>query len=143
MKYYKQRTGYTCGIACARMVLHAVGRKTSRDKLIWMMKPTRKTGTHNHMFPRVAEKLKLSYVVVRNSSWQDLRKAFNSGFVIIVCYWLEDDKTGHYAVLKKINKNDIVLMDPWYGPEHKVSRAWFLKNWHGTQEMRWFFGVKS
>lgn len=143
MKYYKQRTGYTCGVACARMVLHAVGRKTSRDKLIKMLRPTKETGTHNHAFPRVAEKLKLSYVVGRDSSWQELRRIFNAGYVIIVCYWLEDEKTGHYAVIKSVNNDGVVLMDPWYGPMHKVSKSWFLRNWHGTQEKRWFFGIKS
>ncbi len=134
MKYHRQKTEYTCGIACMQMLTGL-----SERKLMKLLKPTKKRGTENKAFTETAKKLKLSYVVRRNSNWETLKR-LHKRYKIIVCYWIEEEKTGHYAVVKTVGK-DIVLMDPYYGPNFKLSKQKFMKKWYGLEEKRWLFGL--
>ncbi len=142
MIYFKQSSDWTCGPACMRMVLHSFGIKKSDTQLIKLMHSNKLRGTLNREFPALCEKLRLSYVVRRNGSVGEI-KEFLPWCKIIVCYWLPDEKTGHYAVVRKINKNRIYLIDPWFGPNHSLPLSYFNRNWRGKEEKRWFIAIKK
>lgn len=135
MKYQHQNTDYTCGIACMQMLTGI-----SEQKLIKLMKPNKKTGTMNKAFPELAEKFRLNYIVERNSDWDILKNLHKHGYKLIVCYWIAEEKTGHYAVVKSVGTG-ITLMDPYYGAHLKLSKKDFVKKWYGTEEKRWLFGI--
>lgn len=135
MKYQHQNRDYTCGIACMQMLTGL-----SEQKLIKLMKPTKKRGTENKAFPELAEKFRLNYIVERNSDWEILKNLHKHGYKLIICYWIKEEKTGHYAVVKNISKG-ITLMDPYYGPNLKMSKQKFMSKWHGLEEKRWLFGI--
>ncbi len=140
MKYFKQSADWTCGPACMHMVLASFGIRKSEKALARLMHSNKRIGTKNYEFPALCEKLKLSYVVRRNGSIGEI-KEFLPWCKVIVCYWLPDEKTGHYAVVKKIGKR-IHLIDPWLGSNHSLSIAYFSKHWYGKEDRRWFIAIK-
>ncbi len=130
-----------------RMVLGAVGIKMTEKKIAALMETTKKHGTWNKSFPELAEKMKLSYIVARNSSIRELKSIKKQGYLIIVGYFHKPENMGHYAVVKKISGKTIYLFDPFEGFSHYYFLEEFDKIWRndpkGDNEKRWFFGVKS
>lgn len=146
IKYFKQETNYTCGAAAMRMTLSKFGINKSEKQVCKHLGTNKVRGTWNKSFPEFAEKMKLNYIVRRNSNIKELKKAFLEGFAVIVCYYIPKDKVDHYAVVKKINNQSIILMDSYYGDNLIIKINDFLKNWNSDsrwdKEKRWFFGVK-
>jgi ABC-type bacteriocin/lantibiotic exporter with double-glycine peptidase domain len=103
-----------------------------------------KSGTHHNEFPKIAKKLKLNYVVgAKNSTFKELNQAIKKNYTVIICYFDKRLQEGHYAVVKKIDKRRIYLLDPTSGPNESYSRAHFRKIWHGYYTYNgWFFGIK-
>lgn len=146
IKYYRQETNYTCGASAMRMALSRFGINKSEKQICKMLGTNKVRGTWNRSFPELAEKLKLNYIVRRNSSIYELKKAFLDGFVIVLGYYIPKGKVDHYAVVKKVDNKNIILMDPYYGDNLLIKINNFVKNWNSDsrwdKEKRWFFGVK-
>ncbi|MFZ6015628.1 MAG: cysteine peptidase family C39 domain-containing protein [Patescibacteria group bacterium] len=149
--YHKQETNYTCGAACMRMALEALGIAKTEKQIANLLKTNKVSGTRTPQFPRVAEKFKLDYRIERNNTTiRQLKKAHKNGFVIILNYMLPTQGE-HYAVLSKIGREYIYLHDPWVGPDTKYPIRTFLKIWRGAgpgkrgsdNEKFWFFGIKK
>ena len=142
--FYKQQTDYTCGPASMRMILSALKIKKSEKELAQLLKTRRKTGTKNKSFSLLAKRLNLPSIAKKNSSFQELKAYQNKNYLIILNYFHPEEKIGHYAVLKKIDKKYIYLLDPAFGKNHKYSLAEFKKIWKGKHEKtrRWFFALK-
>jgi ABC-type bacteriocin/lantibiotic exporter with double-glycine peptidase domain len=145
--YYKQETNYTCGAACMRMALEFFNIIMTEKQIAKLLGTNRVSGTRNKNFPIIAEKLKLSYIAMRNGTINDLMVYKKKGFIIITCFFYPPDKTGHYSILKKINSKLIFFWDPFLGENHKYKISYFEKNWKGDPkydgEKRWFFGIKK
>jgi len=147
LKYYKQKTKYTCGPAAMKMVLDSLGIKETEDMLSKVMKSNKIKGTSNKRFPGVAEYFKLDYVVKRRSNLKKLKWYLKKDYKIIICYYDESTKEGHYSVIKKIGARYIYLLDPWYGPDKKFLLDNFKKIWKnspkGDKEYHWFIAIKK
>lgn len=145
--YFRQERIWTCGAASVRMVLAAFGIKRSENQLMKMLKTSKKIGVKNRRFSEIAERYKLSYIVRRNSSLRHLRRYLKRKFIIIVHYYVPRLKEDHYAVVKRISKERIFLLDPWFGDNHSIDLEKFMKIWkenpkHG-KEKKWFIGIKK
>ena len=138
--YHHQETSRTCGPAAARMALEALGILATEHQLAKLLH----TGdqTLNAHFPRLAEHYKLNYIVKRHATYANLADAAGQGYEIIVCYFDEKERVGHYAFVQKIGASTIHLFDPWYGPYTQFSRKEFVHVWHNgfENEERWFIG---
>lgn len=147
IKYYKQEQEHTCGAAAMRMVLESLGIKKSEKELISLLKTNTKVGTWHYQMSALAEKYKLNYVVNRNASIKELKEFLKNKYLIIVCYYLVEEKTAHYAVVSDIDDKNIYLHDPWLGANHKLSLSYFRKNWVSDKiyekEQKWFIGIKK
>lgn len=145
--YFKQGVDWTCGAASMRMVLASFGIRKSEKEIVGMLGTNKTRGTKNKAFSALAEKLKLSYAVKRNSSLVDLKFFLGRGYKIIICYFILEEKTGHYAVVSKISRDKIHLLDPIYGEEHTLSLKEFVKIWKNNpkydNEKGWFIGIKK
>ena len=145
-KFYKQETNWTCGPAVARMLFESVGIKKSEKEFIKPLKSNKIRGTYHENFPALAEEFKLDYVVNRNSSIDDLKFFLNNNYIVMVCYFIPEEKTDHYSIVKDIDSSFVYFYDPYYGENHKLSLKDFEKNWKFytkySKEKRWFFGVK-
>ncbi|MBI4147009.1 peptidase C39 family protein [Candidatus Woesearchaeota archaeon] len=141
--YYKQQTDYTCGAACMRMALTALGINKTEKQLAKLMGSAPKVGTWYKEFPALAEKYTLNYVVNRNSTLADLKR-LSKTYIVIIAYYLPEEKCGHYAIVRKIDQR-IHLIDPEYGPKHLLPVRTFLQRWHGHKDKkrRWMFGMRK
>ncbi len=142
LPYHRQLKDWTCGAACARMVLDGLGFDFSENELASLLKTTKKSGTFHKEFPKLFERLNVKCSVRHNSSLSAVKDFLNSGYIVVVCYWLSDDKTGHYSILKRIDSDVVNVEDPWFGPFHVLKKSWFLKNWKCTSGRRWLCAVK-
>lgn len=143
--FFRQETDYSCGLASMRMVLTSMGiTKTEKELEILMNYYTDGKAVWHKSFSNLAEELKLNYVTIRNSSLRDIRKLLDEEFRIIVAYFLPRQKVDHYSVVRDLNKSHIFFLDPWFGPKHKYTCRYFVKNWFDLEnERRWLFGVKK
>lgn len=143
--YHEQESAYTCGAASLRMAFEYFGIKKSEKQMARLLGTNKVKGTWEKDFPRIAEKYKLSYVVEHDGSLKDLIEFYNEGHVIIICFHDPTEKEDHYSVIKKINKKEILLADPWFGPEKKFKTSFFKKIWRTISEkdLRWFIALKQ
>ena len=147
LPYYEQEREHTCGPASGRMILASFGVHRREHDIARVLR-TRKTGTNDDAFIILAKKYQLKYLFMKNADLQKLKTLQKNGYKIIVSYWYSPDKSGHYAVLKKIGSKYVHLFDPWAGPKHKYSLAYFFKLWDWSlckepdTNRRWFFAVK-
>ncbi|MFA5070880.1 MAG: cysteine peptidase family C39 domain-containing protein [Candidatus Pacearchaeota archaeon] len=145
--YHKQETEYTCGAASLKMILEYFGIEKTEKELMKMLKTNEVRGSLTKDFFPVLKKLKLNYLVKSNATIRELKKFQKQGYMIIVCYYLPEEKCDHYAVLRKIDFRFIHLFDPWYGPEHKLKIHDFEKLWHSDfnveKQIRWALAIKK
>lgn len=150
--FYMQETDYTCGAACMRMALEWFGmRKTEMQvaMLLGTVLPGGRgiVGTRNRNFPELAERLRLDYIVERNSSIKRLAELVERGWIVIVGYYIAQKMEGHYALARRIDSRFIHFWDPWFGPGHKYELREFLKLWKNDpkddNERKWLFAVKK
>jgi len=146
--YFEQETAYTCGPAVMRMALAVLGIKKSEKQLVKLLRTNKVIGTWVKNLPRVAEKFKLTYLVARGASVEDLRQLIKWKYVVIVCYYYQPEKISHFAVVHKVDAKNIYLLDPWNGQDHKYSISYFSKIWKkmyrgARAEKRWLFAVKK
>jgi len=146
-KYHEQETEFTCGPAVMRMVLSNHGIDKREKEVAKILRTNKVRGTYLRELPRLAEKYRLSYVVKRNSDINDLRVLDKLNFTIIVCFFDMKSKEGHFAVLKKITKNNIYFWDPYWGPHRKFSLVYFNRIWwlgpSDEPDRRWLFAIKK
>ena len=146
LPYFKQETSYTCGAAALRMVLASIGIKKTEKQVAKILGTNKRNGTLHDDFFKVAEHLKLKYIVERRSSVKDLKKLQEKNYRIIVNYLLPVSKVGHYAVVREVHSKYIRLLDPLIGPDQVYPMSYFIKNWKSGFEKdysRWFFAVKK
>ena len=147
--YYKQEKVWTCGAAVLRMALASFGIYKNEKQVVQLLGTNNKIGTANRNFPRFAEKNKFTYAVGRNSSFADLQLFLRNGYRVIVCYYSLKEKSGHFAVVKKINSQRIFLLDPSTGENISYLLANFYSLWGKIDlrlrdgQKRWFFALKK
>lgn len=144
--YYKQETQWTCGAASMRMVLASMGKVCSERYIAKLLKTSKRTGTkHKHMV-QLAEQYKLTYVVSRNASLEDVAFFLKRKYRVIVCYQHPKDNAGHYAIVRGLTQKRIRLLDPLDGPGVSYSRAYFEDIWRDDpdddNERHWLLGIK-
>ena len=99
------------------------------------------------VYPDIAEKFKLNYVVIRNGTILNLIYYLNNNYQIIVNY-NPPGIGGHFAVVKKISLNFIYLLDPHFGKFHKLTLKKFKTFWKGDKSLLdnedgWFIALKK
>lgn len=137
MKYYHQQKDYTCGPACMRIILSEMGKNISEKKLEKELKTNSKNGTVMRAFCKLAKKMGMKTFSKKNSTIGEIKSLLKDYF-IIVCYYYKPEKIGHYALVKRVGKDRIYLMDPWCGPNCSYSFVSFRKIWHSTPK----YGMK-
>jgi len=146
--YFRQETEWSCGATCLRMVLAAMGIKKSEKQVIQLLKTNSRWGTNNASFGLFAEKKKWSYSVVQNPTYEELSYFFKNGYLIILNFHLEEEESGHFAVLEDFSSRSLTLLDPKQG-RVCYSLKEFDRLWVNTHTklsgklQKWFFAVKK
>ncbi|MBI2552154.1 C39 family peptidase [Candidatus Uhrbacteria bacterium] len=145
--YYKQENLWSCGAAAMKMALGALGIKRSEAQLRRLLHTNQRFGTPNRAFPALAERLRLSYRVARRARIQDIKNMLRQGFVVIVGFTYPEDKEGHFAVVRSVERGKIRLLDPSAGPNTSYPHTKFQKIWKSffgqdQRDQRWFIALK-
>ncbi len=126
------------------MALAACGIKKTQGQLAKALGTKNDNiGTKNSAMVAVAKQYGLLETSKEKKSIKELTKYLATGKIIIVSHFYEPDQTGHFAVVKKITKKAIILLDPEAGPSKTYSFANFKKIWHDNEGTRgWFLVIK-
>lgn len=129
-----------------KMVLASLSLSYSERELAKRMETNEAHGTSNAAFPRLAEELKRMYHVERNAKLETLKTMHNQHWRVIVGLYLAEEQQGHYAVIRAIGKDTITLLDPEFGPSHRIPRETFPSLWRnspkGDNEHHWFIAIR-
>lgn len=133
MKYYRQSKDYTSGPAVARMVLKHHDTVLSESYLTKLLDTTKDYGTRILRLIMILRNFGLTCKLYKNSTIGQIKQKLPNNHVI-VNYFLEDRKEGHYALVKKVTKNKIYLIDPRYGSKHFLEIEYFNDHWHNSSK---------
>lgn len=144
--FYAQETSWTCGPASMKMALEKLGIRKEEKELARVMKTTKKHGTDHKYFATAAKKFKLAFRVKTNSSLKNVKELLDDGWLVIINYFDEREKEGHYAVAVRVEKNKLFINDPWNKKGKNVcfSGKKFESIWYDEEgETGWLFAVKK
>jgi predicted double-glycine peptidase len=143
--FFKQDTNYSCGPATILMIFQFYGKIFSEEKLIEKLNTRKETGTCHQAMIELA-KDEGFYVYENNESSLDEIKSFiNKKVPVIVHYTEPANDEGHYSVLIGIDKNKIILNDPWNGEKFKINIEEFEKRWKDDKRnsKKWLMVVST
>ena len=135
---YRQKTGYTCGPAVLKIVLHYFGRNFSEKTILKAAGTTKKQGTSHEGLVYVLNKLGYKWVQKENATIQNIEFFIKKKLPVIVDYqaW----HGGHYSVICGFDKTHLIVCDPAKdGGFRSINKKLFLKRWHDTGVLR---GIK-
>jgi len=126
------------------MALGYFGKKISQKEIakITKTKPP-PYGTRNSEIVKFPKKFGFKSVVKKNATIKDIEESLKKKYPIIVNYVEPEDEIGHFAIVKGLTKNKIILYDPWHGPSFSLERKDFLKRWHNHRNTikRWILKI--
>jgi len=145
LKYYRQTKDYSCGPACLKMIFEYFGKKYPEQKLINLCQANKKYGTSHKNLLRAIKKEKLKSHSKNKGCLQDLIDCLNSHYLTIINYLEPSSNTGHYAIVIKYNKKNLILADPLNGnnfiiPWRELNKRWYNNN---KTSKGWFVAVKK
>jgi ABC-type bacteriocin/lantibiotic exporter with double-glycine peptidase domain len=146
--YYKQEEDHTCGAASVRMALSAFGVRRTERILVKQLKTNKIVGTSHKNLIKVASKYKLETIAKKNGTLKELKQLLRQKYVIIICYFLENERCYHYAIVKKITNTNIYFLDPYNGNNHHYKLGYFKKIWHSHHwyergDKKWFIALRK
>lgn len=152
LPHHYQMREHTCGPASVKMVFdHLWGTDTSEAELADWLASNQQIGTRQRAIARLVERFGFDVRTYdTDTTTDDLRKALAAGHVVIVLYHLaDDDETfDHYAVVKQITPDEVVLHDPYLGPDLALPVEAFEALWAAVDGVpgrkdRWAIAVKD
>ncbi|MDD5547322.1 MAG: C39 family peptidase [Candidatus Pacebacteria bacterium] len=127
--FYKQSANYTCGPTCLQMVFKFNGIFKSEKKLAKEAHTRSRHGTYRRHMAEAARKNGFFCFIKSGSSLKDIEKFIRLKFPIIVYFIEPADNIEHYAVIIGLDKNKIIMNDPWNGKGFKMNKMEFLSRW--------------
>lgn len=132
----RQKEEGWCFPASAKFILRRFGETRTQEELGIIFGTTKEKGTALAGIERGFAQLGYRAEVREDSRWEDIEKAVEKGWGVIVDWWhdLDDEPDGHYSVVKEISRNEIVLLDPEIGGKRTLERKDFERKWWDIEE---------
>ena len=144
--YFKQKKWYTCGAACARMILASAGIKKSEQVLSKQLKINNIDGTLTKNLILLFKKYNFKTISKQNSSISELKNLLKNNYFIILLFFIEKENIDHFTIVRKITKTRIFLLDSHLGKNKKFKISQFNKIWHSDsrfeKKKKWFLALK-
>lgn len=139
-RMFKQKNGWTCGPAVARLILHwYFSRPQTVQKIVRELKIDRQ-GTSDAQLFRLLRKNGIRFRAKRNATLTDIKK-YLPHYLVVLAYWIPSSKEGHYSIVKHIDRSRVYFHDTWFGSQHSYSLSYFLRrSWHNKKD-RWLLLV--
>jgi len=127
MKYYRQETKYTCGPACIRMILSLFNIRISEYSLRLKLKTNKVKGTGKGNWLLINDLVPIR--TEENLTVGNIRDLLKDKYGICVAITRKNDLP-HYIVIKEIINDDLIINDPYYGENIKLSIVDFIDIWY-------------
>jgi len=139
--FYKQNNEYYCGPAVLQMVFDYFGYLKSQDLLADHANTNEEIGTTNQNMIKTALDHGFYCYVNNNSTFFEVEHFLEKGLPVIARFIAPelgvDPFTNnfyeHFAIIKGINKKELIFNDPKFGKDFKISKRKFLERWHSAQ----------
>lgn len=126
-----QRLDFTCGAACFDSMFKYFHGWSPGEMYFAEKLGALKIGyTPPESIVRLAEFEGLHAELKRGATLSDLEAALVEGHVVFVTWWDED--AGHYSLVKALQPDSVLLMDPWKareGSNNRLNLDFFVENW--------------
>ncbi len=141
MHFLRQERDYWCGPACVQMLLAADGRRVSQATLAGHLHTNARAGTSRRHLVRGLRMFGLAVAVTRAGTLARLAQHLPA----IVNYQASDGED-HYAIVLRLTTQQVIMHDPWHGPNYRLSRRAFLQRWKNPKLRKkytgWFVHVR-
>lgn len=141
-----QKTGFTCGPAALRSILHYFGVTKSEEELKKLTKANEDEGTNTEELIKVARHFGLKTKVKYNMDKQHLKDWLDEDKPVIVCFqawgskkYYKTKESGHYAVVIGYDDKNVYFQDPSIHSKTRGYLPWdtFIKRWHDEDRDRY------
>lgn len=126
LNVFKQKTDYTCGPSCLKMVFDYFGLKLTEEQIA-KLAGTTVDGTAPEKLVSCSNKLGFEAHYKVNSSISDIKKFLNKRVPVIVDWFSVDE--GHYSVVVGMDSQNIYLADPEFGKIKSMKLNDFYRVW--------------
>jgi len=150
MKYFKQSHGFSCGPACARMMLHELGIEVPEPDLIEILESASGKGTPMENWVLLAGHFPIELLAKENATLEEVAKLKSDGWQVTLLILAD---VPHYVGFVKIEDGRVFVHDPWDTPHYNLLIRNFLKKWEVSPEKwrpesiyhsyRWFVAVRN
>lgn len=140
--FFKQQNDYYCGPAVIKMTLAAHGINLSQRTLAREAQTNARIGTGTKGMVQTFKRHHLVISAKNRNTLYELEQALAEKKLVVICYTECTDNAGHYAIVKKIGKKFITLLDPAEkdGQALRLTIGEFQKRWKDplyTKTLRW------
>ena len=143
--YFKQDTNFSCGPAVIQMILAFFGIHQSEGYLQKKLESDEKKGTdHMNMISYLLKKGLYCYAN-NDSTFKEVAYFLDKKIPVVVNYLEPEADWGHYAVVLELNKNNIILNDPWHGERFSMRLDEFEERWQSGdgKHKKWILAVSK
>lgn len=131
MRYYKQQQGFSCGPACARMMLHEFGIEETEEHLIKILEAASHKGTPRENWAKLAKHYNLDIIAHEPGTLEEIVELKNQGWQITLLILAD---VPHYVGFLGLKDGRVYMHDPWDTPNYSLLVRNFIKKWEVTPE---------
>ena len=125
MQLLSQKTNYTCGPACLRMILSCYTNSLPSEQYLSTIAGTnKKIGTSRASMLRTAKSLGYKVRTGVKGSVSILADIEN-----LIVLFKDTPNSFHYAIVLYVDDFKVVIADPWKGVIRSISLPKFLESW--------------
>ncbi len=136
VKYYSQNHGFSCGPACAQMMLEAFGIMAAEEELIEVMGAAAGKGTPMENWSLLAGRYPVTVRSGMDSDLESIVKMSDEGWQVALLITAD---VPHYVLFLGEERGRIFFHDPWHRPDEGLSVKEFMDIWKvGAKWSRYF-----
>lgn len=143
LPFVRQINDYYCGPASLQMIFGFFGLNKRQSDLASLMDTQEEVGTKKCKMVDAVVTHNLHYCEMHDASIGDISELLSYRVPTIVNFIEPSENDSHYAVVVGMDRENIVLADPWNGNNFKFSKKDFLSRWYGHEDgkKRWLLAI--
>ena len=126
MLYFKQSQGFSCGPACARMMLHGLGIEATEEELIAVLGAASNRGTPMDQWDRLAPRYGVEVITRQPGTLEELEQLRGEGWKITLLILAD---VPHYVGYLGVRDGRVYMHDPWDTPNYNLLIRNFMRKW--------------
>jgi ABC-type bacteriocin/lantibiotic exporter with double-glycine peptidase domain len=137
-KYYEQETKWTCGPACARMMLYDLGIEADESHLCDILNTMEGTGTRSDMWCNLSEAFDVEVQTGSVDSLEELEDLRKAGWQLTLMVF---DGMPHYIRYRGLTEHKVLYWNPYFFKDSGMKKKPFLERWYMDTDNYFEVGV--